>query len=325
MPRKESKKNSSASSLQTSSLSFEEVVARPSGVSSGDTYIRVGGSDEFPLLMLERSVIETALLVDQYRPDRLLDADMITTEVVPLLKAIELFHNTVRSAKQQNEYKIRVRAISQFSPIQLTLEGATEALKLIREMVTPWRNKHAQTIAYLQEQQLKEEIAFKRAEVIEMHARAKRGGKEAQKFEAEASVQRAESLKMQLEYEKVHLEVQRQRIQLALDVIQSIAPNMSEAERIHHVVQLFPSLETITNSKLQLTAPSTRKLTTLDIGSNPTQVMEYLHKLTGISINQLKDTIKNLPATVEHLPEEEAEAIRSSLSDLGATAMVDLT
>lgn len=113
-------------------------------------------------------------------------------------------------------------------------------------------------MARLSEQDKQADIETKKAEVLEKRANAVKGRAEAEKLEAEAIKQREEAEKMKLENEKLRLELHRAKIQLALDILNQLAPSLPETERIAYLVRLLPPLDTVISSNLQIVAGTTK-------------------------------------------------------------------
>jgi hypothetical protein len=109
-------------------------------------------------------------------------------------------------------------------------------------------------MAHLLEREKQAEIGSKKAEILEKRARAAKDQAETAKIEAEAAKQREETERMKLENEKLRLELHRAKIQLALEVLAQVAPNLSETEKIIFVVKLLPPLDIFAFSELEIAA-----------------------------------------------------------------------
>jgi hypothetical protein len=107
-------------------------------------------------------------------------------------------------------------------------------------------------MAHLTEQEKKVEIGARKADILEKRARAAKDKAEAQKISTEAEKQRAETEALKLENEKTRLELQHAKIQLALDVLAQVAPNLPETERIAYIVKLLPPLDIIVSTELEI-------------------------------------------------------------------------
>ena len=49
-----------------------------------------------------------------------------------------------------------------------------------------------------------------------------------------------------------HLELYRDKVQLALDILEQIAPDLTEVDRITYLVKLLPPVEVLTSSELEM-------------------------------------------------------------------------
>jgi len=87
----------------------------------------------------------------------------------------------------------RIVAITQQSPVNVSMTGIPEAYKALREDIMPWRRKHQKEIAKLNEKEKQAEIERKKAEVAEATARTDRERAEAEKIRAESQRIEAET------------------------------------------------------------------------------------------------------------------------------------
>jgi hypothetical protein len=182
----------------------------------------------------------------------------LATTISPFLNAISEIQRIIDEISGRKPRGIRIRAIRQESPISISLEGAAEAVQVVKDTVVPSWRKHAETMAHLSEQEKQAEIESKKAEVLEKRASAAKGRAEAEKLVAEAVKQREEAEKMKLENEKLRIELHRAKIQLALDILNQLAPNLSETDRVAYLIRLLPPLDTVISSNLEIVANTTK-------------------------------------------------------------------
>lgn len=169
----------------------------------------------------------------------------LTENLAPYLNAIGNIQNIIDSIRERSLRNVIITAITQNSPISVSLDGAAETIQLIKESVVPWRKAHAESMARLVEQEKQTEIEVKKAEVLEKRAHA-------EKDRVDAAKQREEAEKIKLENEKLRLDLQRAKIQLALDILTQIAPALQEKERIDYLVKLLPSLDIVIFNNLEV-------------------------------------------------------------------------
>lgn len=208
-----------------------------------------GASDEVP----EDSLVQFRLV--DFSGLQPMTPEYLGTTIVPYLRAIAELQRILDEIRRIPTRLILVRSVSSRSPAIVSLEGAAEATETVREMVVPWRRKHAKTMSQLEEQEKVMQIEKNKAEVREIRARAHRERTEAKKLRADAERKRAEAERLDLENEMRRLEIQGSRIHLALRVLDTVAPDLSESQRIQYTVQLLKPLEVLTESPLQLTNP----------------------------------------------------------------------
>ncbi len=173
-------------------------------------------------------------------------------EVIPYLDSIAEIQRIIDDIFRRPPREVKVKIISQNSPISVSMEGASQAIELVRDTITPWRRKHAQEMARLSEAEKQAEIESKKAEILEKRARAQKERAEVEKIAAEVVQQREMAEKARLENEKLRVELQREKIQLAIDIVAKVAPNLSEKEKIAYIVRLLPPVEVLALSELSV-------------------------------------------------------------------------
>jgi len=183
--------------------------------------------------------------------------DMLTPSFLlatlgPFLQAIADIQYSIDEIQRNKRSKVLIKSITQQSPISITLEGAAKAVEIVGNLVIPFRRKHQQQLALLQEQEKKVEIGNRKAEILEKRAKAAKDRAEATKVAAEAAKQHAETERALLENEKVRIELHRAKIQLALEILSQVAPSLTETEKIAYVIKLLPPLEVLVSSELEL-------------------------------------------------------------------------
>ena len=176
----------------------------------------------------------------------------LSVVVSPFLNAIAEVQAIINEIKGRDLQGIVIKSIRQSSPLDISLNGAAEAIQQIKDTVVPWRRKHLEKMALLLEKEKQAEIGNRKAEILEKRARSIKDNAEAERIAADAAKQREETERIRLENEKLRLELQRSKIQLALDVLAQVAPNLSETEKIAYVVKLLPPLEILASSELEI-------------------------------------------------------------------------
>lgn len=176
----------------------------------------------------------------------------LETHINPYLNAINDLQRVIDEIKGRRPSTIQIKSVRQASPISIDLKGAPEAIQLIRDTVVPWRRKHIEKMARLQEREKQAEIGNIKADILEKRARAARDNAETAKITAEAAQQREETEKMRLDNERLRLELVAAKIQLALELLDRISSGLSETEKIAFVVKLLPSLDILAFSELEI-------------------------------------------------------------------------
>jgi len=172
--------------------------------------------------------------------------------VAPLLRAIEKLQVVCNLIQKKSEREVVIASITHRSPVMVALQGAIEALSLMRDMIIPWRRQNAERISRLKEQQISAEIAAKSAEALDTRARGEAHYSLADKLSAEAELTRAQANQVRTETKKLSLDLEKQRIELALSIIERLAPKLPSEERIAYVIRLLGPIEHISNSELEV-------------------------------------------------------------------------
>lgn len=177
--------------------------------------------------------------------------------VSPFAVALAELQELIDSAKGRDGHGVVVRSITNYSPISVSLEGAAEAVTVVRDTVVGWRRDHDKKLAELAEKEKETEIERQKAELLKIRAEAGKNRAEIEKIRAEAAKQIEESERQRLENERLRFELQRDKVNFALELLQKIAPNLSEGDKITYVMRLIPILETINSSPLQVAIDGT--------------------------------------------------------------------
>jgi hypothetical protein len=152
-------------------------------------------------------------------------------QISPYLLAIEEIQHIIDEIEGRSPQTVTIRVITQNSPISVSLDGIADAASLIRDSVIPWRRKHHEIMARLIEQEKLMEIENKKAEILERRTQSAKG--------------REEVRKLRLENEQLRLKVQTEKVKLAMDVLQQLAPTLSETEKTAFLIRLASPLENI--------------------------------------------------------------------------------
>lgn len=179
---------------------------------------------------------------------------LLSSTIGPYITAISQLQEIISEIKELKTHEVYIKSISQNSPISVSLDGASDAIQTIQNIVTPWRNTHIKELASLLEREKILDIECKKAEILEKHALAEKSRNEAKKISAEVDKQRVEIDRMKLENEKIKIELHREKIKLALETLEYISPNLSESEKISFVVKILQPLEILIASDITISS-----------------------------------------------------------------------
>jgi hypothetical protein len=178
----------------------------------------------------------------QFTSNASLTPDYLLTDIAPWIKATVDLQNVLNYVGKRQKREIRVLSITQHSPVSVSMDGASQALRVFAEMIVPWRRQHAQVMAKYEEENARLDIELKRANVLERRASAEKERNEAHKVYEET---RSIMLENDLLIEK-HCK------RLAIDIIKSTTPNVEENEVPIVVEKMLPPLTNLLTSKLEI-------------------------------------------------------------------------
>lgn len=202
-----------------------------------------------PRIMKEKSATTFTL---SSKSDFKLTMHNLETDLMPYLLSISQLQEIIDQLQQKPSHEIAVKLIKQNSPVSVNLDGASDAIALLRETITPWRKKHAESMARLAEQEKQVAIENGKAEVLAKRASAEKERTEVKRLQIEISKGQEEANRLKLENEKLRLEIQREKIQLALELLAQVTSNLSEVDKINFLLKLLQPLEALTESELEI-------------------------------------------------------------------------
>jgi tetratricopeptide (TPR) repeat protein len=192
--------------------------------------------------MQNQADVRTISIKDPH--ERALTPGHLTTSLGPFLSSIDKVQQVINVLHGREPGEIQVLVMSGYSPLSVSVQGGAEAIEAVKGVVIPWQREHAKTMTRLQEQEKQIGIELRKAEILE-----KLGQAAIDRIEARKQLENVANMK--LEHEKTRLELQRAKIQLTLDFMDHLAPNLPETEKITYLIQLLPSLDFLIASELE--------------------------------------------------------------------------
>jgi hypothetical protein len=158
--------------------------------------------------------------------------------IVPYLIALANIQRTIDEIQQKRYREIYITHIRQLSPISVSLDGASEAIQVAREITTPWMREHAKKLAYYEIEKEKADVSAKRAD--------------AENKWLEAAKSREELERIKIEKERLKMQMEQEKIQNLLKLSSTIMPDLTESEKIALMIKLNPELEVLISSILEI-------------------------------------------------------------------------
>jgi hypothetical protein len=178
-------------------------------------------------------------------------AGFLSAVLVPYVSAISAMQQVCNAVLKRPPREVTIRSISQNSPMDIKLLDAAEAINALKEDIIPWRKEHAQEMAALKELDIAADIKKKEEEALEIRARATKDAAESEKIRAEAAKVREEVEQLRIENEKRSFELKKAKLDLALEIVSKMQPNLPLSERYIHAMQLLPQIDTFTTSPVE--------------------------------------------------------------------------
>lgn len=191
--------------------------------------------------------------ISHVSPQAKLTAQYLEKDIAPFLNAVAEIQRLLDGLLGREIKDVAIRVISQNSPIGVSLEGVSDTFLAVTDLLIPWKRKHAEKMAEYARREKQYEIEKKRIELHEANLQLVKSQQEIEMSSAEIAKLREETEKLRTENEKARLELGRVKIQLALDILAKVAPNLSETDKLSSLVRLLPLLDTVIGSDIEIT------------------------------------------------------------------------
>lgn len=178
-----------------------------------------------------------------------LTPNILANDIIPFLQAIAALQSIINEVTNRPHQEVRVPIIIEGSAL-ISFEGITDTFKLVMDVLVPSRNNHIKTMAKLEENEKQAQIEKARVDILSRR-RQLTHGKEKEKVEIELARQRAEVEKLELENEKLRFEIDSEKFQMALDILDSINPELSETLKSDFAKRLVKPLNVLVSSDME--------------------------------------------------------------------------
>lgn len=178
-------------------------------------------------------------------------AQFLSSVLMPYVGAIADMQRVCNAVMRRPHREVVVKSISQNSPTSIKLIDAAQAINALKEDIIPWRRENAQSLAMLKELEVAADIKKKEEEALEIRARATKDEAEAEKIRAEAAKAREEAEQLRIENDRRRFELKKAKLELALDIVSKIQPDLPPADKYIHAMQLLPSIDDFAASPIE--------------------------------------------------------------------------
>jgi hypothetical protein len=117
----------------------------------------------------------------QFTTQAPLTPDYLLTDIAPWIKALVDLQIVFNGFQNKENQEIRILSITQKSPPNISINAGAEAIRAIQEDIIPWRRKHAQAMADIEEKNGYYNLELQRAEILEKRAIAEKTRMDARK------------------------------------------------------------------------------------------------------------------------------------------------
>ncbi len=177
-------------------------------------------------------------------------------KVLPHLNALQELQDVFDLARKRKKQRTLIlRTVAYFCPVQVGFDGVGDAINAVKEDLVPWRRRHAQKLAQLEEQDRVAGTATKRAEEARIRAEAAVGKAEAKKLRAEADKAEAEAQSVRIANKKAEFELNKIYFDFAMELAEKYFPKASVAERMVHAMQMLPQIKVLSDGKMMELGP----------------------------------------------------------------------
>lgn len=174
---------------------------------------------------------------------------LLQEEIAPYLAALADIQDTIKEIIDQQNTGLLIYSISQHSPITVSISSnVTELIEAIKNTIIPSRRQRASRMVELSEAEKLVDIEMKKAQVLEVRARA---DNERRSSAAELALKQAEAEKLLAEADRIRQESNISRVKTALEIIAQLSPNLPEEKKMSYVVKLLGPLNTVIDSDFE--------------------------------------------------------------------------
>lgn len=175
----------------------------------------------------------------------------LLTHIIPYLASISELQGIINSVYGVKK-DILIRSISNYSPIEASLEEVAKAAQITEDTITPWKNKHGKEIAQVARNDKEVAIRKTKSESLEIEAQMAINQAEEQKLLAEAARERAEAEKLELNNQRLRLKLQKEKYDLAFEILKQIDPNMAPDKKQTLLSEIIAVLDKQVNSRVEI-------------------------------------------------------------------------
>lgn len=181
----------------------------------------------------------------QAETEHTLTPEYLSEHLMPYLNALAGMQHTCDKLMGHTSHEVVIRFISQQSPVSISLQGVSDAVNAVLDVVVPWRREYAKQLAELKLKELEAEIKKKKKEADEIASRSAKQRAEAANIEADTETKKIDGQKTELE-----LDIARYR--LAREIVATMRPDLTEAEQMAYIAEMMPDVKVLTTSEIEI-------------------------------------------------------------------------
>jgi repressor LexA len=217
--------------------------------------------DDMDSYLLEAGAVgqKVTQVIFQVNRNTQLTPDFLREQLLPYLQGIASLQAILLRIQQREHQDLVIKSITQYSPITISFEGIKELIEILKYLRKSWR-EHELIMARMEERKSKIDIALAEAKIQEMNLNRIIDKTDLEKATLEIEIKRQEARQIKIENDHAELELQKKKLQIALDILATYGKSLSEEETSKLISQVLASITLITTSQLEVSEIKTTSL-----------------------------------------------------------------
>lgn len=183
-------------------------------------------------------------------PSNGLHPEHLAGVIDPYLSTLAELQYTVDQVSGNAPSQVRVLAVTHSLPAVASMKGVMQAVQLLDEIVIPRKRALSQAMSQLRVKEKEAALAKAEIDLLRARASAAHDAVEREQLLAQVPSHVIEVERWTWGIKQLQRELERARIQMALELLLRINPELSNADRVSYAIRLLPLLEHVLTSPL---------------------------------------------------------------------------